>query len=89
VLADLAVMIADGGEAICDIDVLRHQGKVFGQVASDPTVWRAVDEIGPASTDRNRYGNGADPGTGRGRGLRAGAARRVPGVGGGLHDRPA
>jgi hypothetical protein len=25
VLADLAVMIADGGEAICDIDVLRHQ----------------------------------------------------------------
>lgn len=25
VLVDLAVMIADGGEAICDIDVLRHQ----------------------------------------------------------------
>jgi hypothetical protein len=24
VLADLAVMIADGGEAIADIDVLRH-----------------------------------------------------------------
>ena len=25
VLVDLAVLIADGGEAICDIDVLRHQ----------------------------------------------------------------
>jgi hypothetical protein len=27
VLADLAVMIADGGEAIADIDVLRHQAR--------------------------------------------------------------
>jgi hypothetical protein len=45
VLVDLAVMIADGGEAICDIDVLRHQGEVFGPVASDTTVWRALDEI--------------------------------------------
>ena len=46
VLVDLAVMIADGGEAICDIDVLRHQGEVFGPVASGTTVWRALDEIG-------------------------------------------
>jgi hypothetical protein len=45
VLVDLAVMIADGGEAIADIDVLRHQDEVFGQVASDTTVWRALDEI--------------------------------------------
>ncbi len=46
VLVDLAVMIADGGEAICDIDLLRHQYEVFGPVASDTTVWRALDEIG-------------------------------------------
>jgi Transposase DDE domain group 1 len=46
VLVDLAVLIADGGEAIADIDVLRHQGEVFGPVASDTTVWRALDEIG-------------------------------------------
>src|SRR3954451_20902792 len=46
VLVDLAVMIADGGEAIADIDVLRHQDEVFGRVASDTTVWRALDEIG-------------------------------------------
>jgi Transposase DDE domain group 1 len=52
VLADLAVMIADGGEAICDIDVLRHQGEVFGPVASAATCWRALDEIGPAQLRR-------------------------------------
>jgi hypothetical protein len=41
----VAVLIADGGEAICDIDVLRHQREVFGAVASDTTVWRALDQI--------------------------------------------
>jgi Transposase DDE domain group 1 len=46
VLTDLAVMIADGGEAICDIDVLRHQDELFGPVASASTCWRALDEIG-------------------------------------------
>ena len=52
VLVDLAVLIADGGEAICDIDVLRHQGEVFGPVASDTTVWRALDEIGATQLRR-------------------------------------
>src|SRR3954467_11577731 len=50
--AGLAVLIADGGEAICDIDVLRHQGEVFGPVASDTTVWRALDEIGAVQLRR-------------------------------------
>lgn len=45
VLVDVAVMLADGGEAIADIDVLRHQGPVLGPVASPPTVWRALDEV--------------------------------------------
>lgn len=45
VLTDVAVMLADGGEAISDIDVLRHQGQVLGPVASAPTVWRALDEV--------------------------------------------
>jgi hypothetical protein len=52
VLVDLAVMIADGGEAICDIDVLRHQVEVFGQVASAATCWRALDEIGEVQVRR-------------------------------------
>lgn len=45
VLADVAVMLADGGEAIGDIDVLRHQAGVLGPVASPATVWRALDEV--------------------------------------------
>ena len=52
VLVDVAVMLADGGEAIADIDVLRHQGKVLGPVASAPTVWRALDELTPAALVR-------------------------------------
>lgn len=47
VLVDVAVMLADGGEAIADIDVLRHQGGVLGPVASAPTVWRTLDEVTP------------------------------------------
>jgi hypothetical protein len=34
VLVDVALMLADGGQAIADIDVLRHQGQVLGPVAS-------------------------------------------------------
>jgi Transposase DDE domain group 1 len=48
VLVDVATMIADGGEAIADIDVLRHQSSVLGTVASAPTVWRTLDEATPA-----------------------------------------
>ncbi len=47
VLADVAVMLADGGEAIADVDVLRHQRQVLGPVASPPTVWRTLDEVTP------------------------------------------
>ncbi len=52
VLVDVAVMLADGGEAIADIDVLRHQASVLGPVASAPTVWRALDELTPAALKR-------------------------------------
>jgi hypothetical protein len=48
VLADLAVMIADGGTTISEIDTLRHQEELFGSVALDTTVWRALEEITPA-----------------------------------------
>jgi hypothetical protein len=52
VLVDVAVMLADGGEAIADIEVLRHQAPVLGPVASAPTVWRALDELTPAALRR-------------------------------------
>jgi len=47
VAIDLAVMLADGGEAIADLAVLRDQPDLFGRVASDATAWRvlaALDE---------------------------------------------
>jgi Transposase DDE domain group 1 len=42
VLTDLAVAIADGGTTIGEIDTLRHQGELFGPVASDTTAWRTL-----------------------------------------------
>ena len=52
VLVDVAVLLADGGEAIADIDVLRHQSAVLGPVASAPTVWRMLDEVTPVAIRR-------------------------------------
>ncbi|MGH3801981.1 MAG: transposase, partial [Pseudonocardiaceae bacterium] len=49
---DLAVAIADGATTISEIDRLRHQGELFGLVASDTTVWRALEEITPARLDK-------------------------------------
>ena len=52
VLVDLATMVTAGGEAIADIDTLRHQVQVLGPVASPPTAWRALDELTPAVLKR-------------------------------------
>jgi len=52
VLADTAVLIADGGRVLSDLAVLRDQAELFGPVASDPTLWRALDEIGPDQRER-------------------------------------
>jgi hypothetical protein len=45
VLADLAVMIADGGDALAHLATLRDQDKLFGPVASDATAWRVLDRV--------------------------------------------
>lgn len=45
VLADLAVMIADGGDALAHLATLRDQEKLFGSVASDATAWRVLDRV--------------------------------------------
>jgi hypothetical protein len=45
VVVDLAVMLADGGEAISDLAVLRDQAALFGPVASDPTAWRQLSTM--------------------------------------------
>ncbi|MDX6351745.1 MAG: hypothetical protein QOF84_6535 [Streptomyces sp.] len=54
VAVDLAVTIADGGEAIRDLAVLRDQPDVFGPVASTPTAWRVLSAIKPAVLDSLR-----------------------------------
>ena len=43
VLRDLAVMLADGGDCLSDLAVLRDQPQLFGSVASTPTAWRVVE----------------------------------------------
>ncbi len=45
VLVDAAVILADGGESISDIAVLRHQSGAMGPITSAPTVWRTLDEV--------------------------------------------
>ena len=72
VLVDLAVMLADGGEAISDLAVLRDQPSLFGDVASLATAWRtleAVDEdarariaMARAAARKQAWAAGADPG---------------------------
>jgi Transposase DDE domain group 1 len=72
VLIDLAVAIADGAETISDLATLRDQPDLFGQVASHPTVWRALAAVDEAALERiktaraqaraNAWAAGADPG---------------------------
>jgi len=45
VVRDLAVMLADGGDALCDLRALRDQPVLFGRVASDSTAWRVIDDV--------------------------------------------
>jgi hypothetical protein len=45
VAIDVAVMLADGGQAIADLAVLRDQAALFGPVASDPTAWRVLSRM--------------------------------------------
>jgi hypothetical protein len=50
ILLDLAITVALGGDCAADIAVLHAQPGVFGAVASDPTVSRAIDTLAQAST---------------------------------------
>nr|WP_267884286.1 MULTISPECIES: IS1380 family transposase [unclassified Streptomyces] len=45
IAVDLAVMLADGGETITDLALLRDQREAFGPVASTPTAWRLLADI--------------------------------------------
>jgi Transposase DDE domain group 1 len=45
VVRDLAVMLADGGEALSDLGAIREQAPLFGEVASDSTAYRVIERI--------------------------------------------
>lgn len=45
VLVDMAVAVADGATTISEIAVLGEQRELFGDVASDSTCWRLLDQI--------------------------------------------
>ena len=72
VLVDLAVTLADGGETISDLAVLRDQPALFGEVASTPTAWRTLEAVDDAALARigearaearaAAWAAGADPG---------------------------
>jgi hypothetical protein len=56
VIRDLAVMLADGGECVCDLGAVREQDALFGPVASDSTAFRVIDRVAsdPALLDALR-----------------------------------
>ena len=45
VVRDLAVMLADGGDCLSDLGVLRDQETLFGEVASGATAYRCVERL--------------------------------------------
>ena len=55
-IRDLAVMLADGGEALCDLAAVRDQQALFGPVASDSTAYRLIEPIAadPGALERIR-----------------------------------
>jgi hypothetical protein len=77
VLADLAVVIADGGDALAHLATLRDQDKLFGTVASDATAWRCVERVDEAHLARLQAVRAAAR-------ERAWAAGAGPGLAGGL-----
>jgi hypothetical protein len=52
-------MLADGGEAICDLAVLRDHPGLFGSVASDATAWRVLAGIDADALARLRESRAA------------------------------
>ena len=59
VFADLAVVIADGADAVTGIEVLRDREVLFGRVASMPTAWRLLDRIDEPHLGRVRAARAA------------------------------
>jgi hypothetical protein len=59
IVRDLAVMLADGGDALTDLGVLRDQEVLFGEVASDATAYRCLERLDEAALAGIRTARGA------------------------------
>ena len=47
-MAQVVLALADGATCLSDLAVLRNQPALAGAVASEATVWRSFDAVGPA-----------------------------------------
>ena len=64
VVRDVAVSIAGGAQNLAGTAVLADQERLFGQVASVPTMWRSLNEIDHQWHGRERAGAQQGPGAG-------------------------
>lgn len=58
-LVDVALTLADGGDCLSDVAVLRDQPDLFGVVASDATAYRVIDSIDAGQLDAVRQARAA------------------------------
>jgi hypothetical protein len=73
---DLAMVLADGGTTISDIEALRRRDTtLFGRVASEPTAWRTIEAVADDELAVTRMFNAVA--ATRRRLWRLGAARRT------------
>ncbi len=70
-LTQVALMLAGGGRCVADMDALRDQPDVFGDVASSPTIWRSFTTFDPSTLVAMRVARAAAR-------QRAWSARRSP-----------
>jgi hypothetical protein len=56
VLVQQMAVIAGGGESCADIEYLRSEASLFGNVPSDSTVWRTFHEIAAATREELKVG---------------------------------
>jgi Transposase DDE domain group 1 len=54
VIRDVAVMLADGGDCVTDLDAYRGQGRLFGARASETTTHRVLKAVDERLLDRIR-----------------------------------
>ena len=59
VARDLAVMLADGGDALTDLGALLDQEVLFGDVAADSTAYRCVERLDEGVLARPRAAHAA------------------------------